>query len=295
MADTTVVIATHNRAPELARTLRQLTLLTPLCPVIVVDNASADDTPNVVADHVGDYPPGYLTYIRLPRNKGAVARNFGIWRARTTYVAFCDDDSWWAPDALRRAEDMFAEHPRVGLIAGRVLVGPRGLDDPVNALLEDSPLPRSPDAPGPEVLGFLACGCVARAFALRQCGGFSDVLEFVGEERLLAYELAASGWQQCYVPDIVAHHYPSPTRADPQARIVLERRNEVLTAIMRRPAGQVRKALARLTQAVFSDRRLAPALGGTLMRLPRAIARRRPVPHHVEQRIRMVERIAEDG
>lgn len=36
-----------------------------------------------------------------------------------------------------------------------------------------------------------------------------------GEETLLAYDLAAAGWQLCYVADVVAHHHPSPIRADP--------------------------------------------------------------------------------
>ena len=43
------------------------------------------------------------------------------------------------------------------------------------------------------VLGFLACTCVIRRAAFLGVGGFSELLFFIGEERLLAYDLAAAG------------------------------------------------------------------------------------------------------
>lgn len=289
VSETTVVIATHNRALELSRTLEKLAQLDPISPVIVVDNASTDHTARVVEQRRKEYPNTALTYVRLPENAGAVARNYGIWRAQTPYVAFADDDSWWEPDALRRAEHIFAQYPKVALVAARTLVGSAEVDDPINALLAESPLGQSAEAPGPEILGFLACACIARTEALRECGGFSAVLQFVGEERLLAYELAARGWILTYCADVVAHHYPSTYRVEPSARIVLEQRNEVLTAVMKRPPLEVAKAVGRLAAAVVNNRRLIPALSGTIQRLPRAVAQRRPVPTVVECRIKTLE------
>ncbi|MBB3038793.1 glycosyltransferase family A protein [Hoyosella altamirensis] len=240
--DTTVVVATRDRASELARTLSHLAQLQPACPVIVVDNASTDDTAAVVEECQRDFPENLLTYIRLRKNRGAVARNYGIWRARTSLVAFCDDDSWWEPDALRRAETIFADHPRVGLIAGRVLVGGNEEEDPANRLMANSPRPRSADSPGPEIIGFLACACVARAVALRKCGGFNAVLDYVGEERMLAYTLAADGWTQCYVDAVVAHHYPA--ERPPQLR--------------NRHALVERRALTRLAAALLGAAKRLP-------------------------------------
>ncbi|AEF39851.1 glycosyltransferase family A protein [Hoyosella subflava] len=266
--NTTVVVATRNRAPELARALSHLAQLEPVCPVIVVDNASNDDTPAVVEQCQRDFPENLLTYIRLRKNRGAVARNYGIWRARTSFVAFCDDDSWWEPDALRRAETIFADHPRVGLIAGRVLVGGNEDEDPTNRLMANSPRTGSADSPGPEIIGFLACACVARAVALRKCGGFNAVLDFVGEERMLAYELAADGWTQCYVDAIVAHHYPSQDRPGPQHRQAVVERNEPIPAIVAVPATEARRALTRLARAVLKSHYLAPALWDSVKRLP---------------------------
>ncbi|MGH3997642.1 MAG: glycosyltransferase family 2 protein [Pseudonocardiaceae bacterium] len=93
----TVIIATRDRRDELTHTLHQLYELTPAPPVIVVDNGSTDGTAHAVRTHF----PG-VTLLALRRNCGAPGRNLGVRASRTPYVAFCDDDSWWAPGALQR-------------------------------------------------------------------------------------------------------------------------------------------------------------------------------------------------
>lgn len=281
------MIATRNRCGELLRTLVELSELRPRPPVVVVDNGSTDET--VAATEAAAHTLGDIRLIRLRRNEGAVARNAGVRAAETPFVAFSDDDSWWADDALPRAEQVFDRHPRLGLIAARTLVGPDEHGDPVSEQMAVSPLGREPDGPGPSVLGFLACSAVMRRDAFLAAGGFSRVLHFAGEETLLAYDLAARGWQLCYVDSVVAHHHPSLVRSEGIERAVRQLRNQTLVALMRRPATVAVGAALGLLRQIPRYPPAGLAAADALLRLPRALAARRRLPGDVERRIRLLD------
>ncbi len=93
-----IVLPTHNRAGVVGRSIR--TVLDQSfkdIELIVVDDASTDETAEVVRDI--DDPR--LTYIQHPYQQGAnVARNTGILATRGKYVAFQDSDDEWFPDKL---------------------------------------------------------------------------------------------------------------------------------------------------------------------------------------------------
>jgi glycosyltransferase involved in cell wall biosynthesis len=279
----TVVIATRNRAAELCRTLGRLTELPERPEIIVADNGSADGTAAAVRDR---YPE--VTLLRMNRNYGASARNTGAARAATRYVAFSDDDSWWEPGSLRLACELLDAHPRLGLITGRTLVGEGGKDDPLNAMLAASPLPRD-GLPGPRVLGFLGCAAVARRAAYLRAGGYSRLLGVGGEEALLAMDLAAAGWAVAYADAVVARHFPSPAR-DVTARQANEERNRVLVGWLRRPAGRALAATAALAMRAPRDPVARRALARLLPVLPRALPARRRLPAAVEAQLRVLER-----
>lgn len=272
----TVVVATRNRRRALAGSLPHHR-----GPAILVDNGSDDGSVGFVRRHF----PG-VHVVEAGRNLGAPARNIGVRMAATPYVAFADDDSWWAPGALERAADVLDAHPRLAVLAARVLVGPEERLDPVCTEMARSPLPRDPGLPGPSVLGFLACGAVVRRDAFLEAGGFDDVIFFFGEEERLAMDLAARGWGLAYVEEVVAHHHPSPSR-DPHGRRELAARNAVLTAVLRRPWSVVaRRSLAALREGPRGWHGLRDAVP----RLPRALARRRELPPEVERARRLLER-----
>lgn len=287
MSRVTVVIATRNRRAELLRTLTRLEALPEDPGIVVVDNGSADDT---VAAVRSAHPR--VRVVPLGRNHGAPARNVGVHLTRTPYVAFSDDDSWWEPGALSHAAGLFDAHPRLGLIAARTVVGPGRTPDPINDAMADSPLAADPELPGPPVLGFLACASVVRRRAFLEAGGFDSLLFFVGEERLLAYDLAAAGWALCHVPEVVAVHEPSPHRPPSRERLRSELRNTVLTAWMRRPGPVALKETARLGIRAVRDGDSRAALVGAALRMPAALARRRPVPTAVEGGIRRLAEAA---
>jgi len=285
-AQVTVVIATRDRCPELLRTLDRLHRLPERPPVIVVDNASSDGSTAAVRAH---FPA--VTLRVLPGNAGAAGRNIGVALAATPYVAFSDDDSWWEPGALARAAAALDADPRLGLIAARTLVGPEREPDPVNALMDRSPLRDEGTA---EVLGFMACASIVRKEAFLGVGGFSRLLFFIGEERLLSYDLAAAGWGRHYRPDVVAVHEPSAARPPSPLRRQAERRNLLLTAWLRRPVGVALAETLRLARDAARGRDDRAALAAAARKLPAALRSRRRLPPEVERKVQVLT-AAQDG
>jgi GT2 family glycosyltransferase len=278
-----IVIATRDRRRSLLRSLERLAVLPDRTEVIVIDNGSSDGSVRAVRERF----PAVRT-VELGRNHGAVARNHGVALADAPYVAFADDDSWWEPGSLTLAAQLFDAHPRLGLLQARILVGPADRLDPVCAAMAASPLPAH-DAPGTPILGFVACGAMVRRRAFLDMGGFDDLLFFFGEETVLAQDLAAAGWQLAYVPDVVAHHAPDADAGDRRGRRQRRMRNEVLSAVMRRPRGVACAQIGELLADATRDPS-ARAASRELVGLVRpALRRRRPLPDAVESSVRLLE------
>ena len=261
MHEVTVVVVTRNRREEVLRTVPRHE-----APVVLVDNGSSDGTAEAVRRQLPD-----VRVVELRRNVGARARTIGAQLAGTPFVAFADDDSWWALGALHLAERIMRDHPRLAVLAAQIRTMPGQDIDPVCEAMAHSALGREPDLPGPSVLGFVACAAVLRRDAFLAVGGFDDVVRFPGEEERVALDLAAAGFGLAYVAEVVAHHEPSPRRDGVWLRKAGLTRSRLLTALMRRPWPDVR--LEALT-AVRSRSSGWYGLLSALPRLPLALRRR---------------------
>jgi GT2 family glycosyltransferase len=273
--DVTVVVASRNRRDDLLATLPRHE-----APVVLVDNGSTDGT---VAAVRSAYPE--VTVLPLARNLGARARTLGAELAGTPFVAFADDDSWWAPGDLARAVAVMRAHPRLAVLNARILVGLEEKLDPVCAEMAASPLGTPEDLPGPSLLGFVACAALVRTDAFAQVGGFDSVVRFPGEEERLALDLAAAGWGIAYVADVTVHHHPSTRRDHPTRRQAGIWRSRLLTALMRQPPTHV---VRTVIEAVRSGR---PGIEGAVRALPdvpAALLHRRPLPSQVRADLRLL-------
>ncbi|MGW7262205.1 glycosyltransferase family 2 protein [Streptomyces sp. NPDC054842] len=280
---TTVVVITHNRRTELLRTLRRLAELPERPQVIVTDNASTDGTAEAVARH---HPEVML--LRPGRNLGAVGRNLAMHHVRTPYVAFCDDDSWWAPGALTGAADLLDLHPTLGAVTTRIVVEPDGTEDPIVTELRNSPIPGPDWLPGPALGSFLAAATVLRTDAFRAAGGFHPRLWLGGEEELLAADLAAHGWWLTYADHLTVHHHPSAVR-DATLRRAHGIRNTLWFTWLRRPAGRALRRTVHLARTVPRDMVSVRAFGEAAAALPWVLRERQVLPEPVESRLRLLE------
>lgn len=116
--DVTAVVATRgHRAEMLERAVRSILGQDhdgAVHLVVVYDRADPVDLSHLVPEGVTHRT---VTSVRGERAAGlAGGRNTGILRARTPYVAFCDDDDEWLPSRLRRQVDLAEAFPDAGLV-----------------------------------------------------------------------------------------------------------------------------------------------------------------------------------
>lgn len=148
--DVSVIIPTRNRSALLAITLHSVLRQRDVdLEVIVVDEASSDDTPAVIAR----FADSRVRVIRHDRCLGvSVARNRGIAEAAAEWIAFLDDDDVWAPEKLALQLRAARETGAVWVYVGHVNItmrhmvtgGARPLDP--EAVLQQ--LPQSDVVPG---------------------------------------------------------------------------------------------------------------------------------------------------
>ena len=137
--------------------------------LLVLDNASTDQTPDVV----GRFADPRLCYVRNPENIGFAAnvnQGFGLARGELLIVLGADDV--WAPEFLRRAVTHFDTHPGVSFVHGMaVWIDERG------EAFGDSGRGWAGVTPGPEAFvnffryGFSLSTMLMPTDAVRRLGG----------------------------------------------------------------------------------------------------------------------------
>ena len=103
-----VIIPVFNRSAVIGRAIESVLNQTyPAHQVIVVDDASTDETPRVLERYLPR-----IRIIRLTQNRGvSAARNAGIRAATGDWIAFLDSDDQWLPEKLQMAVEFHREHP----------------------------------------------------------------------------------------------------------------------------------------------------------------------------------------
>ncbi|MBK5258426.1 MAG: glycosyltransferase family 2 protein [Thermoanaerobaculia bacterium] len=116
MRTVSVIIAAWNRARELRSAIDSAFAQTfPPLEVIVVDDGSTDETPEVLAQYCERY--GDRIRVLRQSNQGvAAARNAGIAVARGDQLAFLDSDDVWLPRKLELQVARFDADPQLGLV-----------------------------------------------------------------------------------------------------------------------------------------------------------------------------------
>lgn len=212
-----IVVCTRNRAKRLPACLDAIAAIR--CPtpweLVVVDNGSTDETPEVLARYEESFPVPVVV-VDEPVPGVARARNRGWETASGAVVVFTDDDCYPAEDLLARYLRRFDDEPSVAFVAGSVV-----LHDPEDARVTTVTRPAvwrvRPGTfitPGEIVTANLA----VRRDILERVGGFDELFAY-GAEGLAGSDLdlvarISAADQGVFDPDIVVRHHHG--RRDPE-------------------------------------------------------------------------------
>jgi glycosyltransferase involved in cell wall biosynthesis len=109
-----VIIPTYNYGRYLPQSLGSILGQThPPAQVIVIDDGSTDETPDVLAPYAA---AGRIEYVRQSNMGIAAAQNRGLESAKHDYITFLDADDYWAPQKIERQMAAFRAQPEIDIM-----------------------------------------------------------------------------------------------------------------------------------------------------------------------------------
>lgn len=119
-----VVVCTYNRSKLLRRAVQSLveqTLAKSLYEIIVVDNDSTDDTPQVIASLQKQYAEVHIKFIKEINQGHNYVRNVGVREAKGKFIAFLDDDAYADKNWLVTILDCFSRVKPEPVVVGGIV------------------------------------------------------------------------------------------------------------------------------------------------------------------------------
>ena len=115
---TSIIITTHNRPRLIGRAVESALSSATNVEVIVVDDASSDETAAVCKSLDG------IQYVRVDRNQRVGgARNIGVLASSGEYLSFLDDDDVRLPNTIDEQVRLLSANKEAGLIYGQAIIG----------------------------------------------------------------------------------------------------------------------------------------------------------------------------
>lgn len=219
------VIVTHNSSSTIAATLQSASQLA-LAQVVVVDNASTDQTVEVIERAL---PPG-ARLVQQPNLGFGAGNNRGAREVGSDvdYVLFLNPDASISRDSLDLLREHLDRHPEVAMVGPRMLRGSDELHSAGRAATLATELRTLLPPPARNVfpdrrarpgsvptgpIGYVLGACMLiRRDALDAVGGFDERFFLFFEELDVGNRLRAKGWQVHHVADAFAGHEQSTSR-----------------------------------------------------------------------------------
>jgi glycosyltransferase involved in cell wall biosynthesis len=206
----TVVVCTYNRAELLRDTLRSMQSLRTddrfTYDVLIVDNASTDDTQETIAEIVRT-SKATMSAVYEAKPGVAAARNRGLAEAQGEWIAFCDDDQEADPAWLLELLQM-AQEQQVRIVGGAVkLALPDGAPQPALAVRRNfgESIGVQPHRYSKRVSPGTGNLLIHRS-VIDQVGAFDENLRQAGEDTDLFRRIREAGIDAWYNPRAIVWH-----------------------------------------------------------------------------------------
>lgn len=135
-----LIIATHSRPQLLPRAVRSALSAGTGVEVVIVDDASTDETAEVCRQLAADND--MITVVRNETNlRVAGARNLGLLKARGQYLGFLDDDDIRLRGPLDKQIELLEQNPKAGWCYGLAYMGDEECRPHGTPLPDRCPLP----------------------------------------------------------------------------------------------------------------------------------------------------------
>ena len=227
------VILTWNSENVITKCLKSIVDLHDITPlVVVIDNGSKDNTPDILRTYKQNYPC-IFTIITYSTNKGTtISRNAGL-----RHLASCDCDYYCVLDsdteindsAFFKLIDEMEKHPEYGIIgpamknsSGTLQMSARCFPTLLEKLCKAVPVksiqrigermevqnPPSPDAVSWPVDYLLSACWLMRPEMLQRVGFLDEKIFYAPEDTDYCIRVWQAGWQIAYCPQaVIIHEY----------------------------------------------------------------------------------------
>jgi GT2 family glycosyltransferase len=212
------VILSYNRCHEVLKTIDKLKSIKSSLPfdleIIVVDNASVDNTSKQVKQHHSD-----VILVSKSNNNGIAGWNEGFKVAHNKYFLVLDDDSH-VHSGLIEAVNRMEANPDIGILATQIVDESLQLDP--NLDLKDAWKDNE------QIAGFIGCGAIIRKELYLKIGGFAEWIYVYTHEFEYSIRCIDAGYKVIFCADcLVVHRVSSLNRSNKRLR-VFATRNELL-------------------------------------------------------------------
>lgn len=214
MPKISVVVPSYNQGCVLRRTLESLYsqgVSKEDFEIIIVDDASTDDTYHVVSRFLKDDKAGFLSYKKNRENSGSArTRNKGLKLAKSNLVLFIDADNVLDPDCLSQHLSFHRRYPQNHVAVQGYSRSPKDIElDPIK-MLDDvtSPLDKLKHGDFCSWEKFSSMHISFKKDFIKE--GFDETLfdKMIGfEDNEFAFRLAKKGLKIILNKKAVAYHY----------------------------------------------------------------------------------------